>query len=232
MSRYTISHRTKAVKAIFTLLIMMGLNGCFLPDKEKSSPPTGGLVLIHQSPMLPELEVFVDGTLLTTLKNGDVSDSFDLEALDHEISFRFTGAAEDFATTELITFYDQQVHVLALSGTFDLPEIIEVTRPLPDLLPDEHWISVLDLSDRLDGFKLFQNREELLLLPQENVLSEFISVVADPEVRLSLSDIGGASIVDESPRVAFLGMDASLILIRPVVGEDDYYMIDAIPLLR
>ena len=232
MFSHLLSSKTRALQVISMLLITMGLTGCFLPDKQTDAPPTGALVLIHQSPMLPELEVFINGTLLTTLSNGEISDSFDLEAIDHEISFRFTGASEDFATTELITFYDQQVHVLALSGTFDLPEIIEVTRPLPELLADEHWISVLDLSDRLDGFKLFQGREEVLLLPQEELLSEFIAVVADPEVRLSLSDISGASIVDTSPRVSFLGMDATLIVIRPIIDEDDYYMIDTIPLLR
>jgi hypothetical protein len=231
MFSYLLFRKTRIIPSFF-ILVLLGLTGCQLPDKETDSPPIGSLVLLHQSSMLPELEIFVDGTLLTSLNYGEISDVFDLDAIDHEISFRFSGAAEDFATTELITFYDQQVHVIALSGTFDLPEIVEVTRPLPDLLPDEHWISVLDLSDRLEGFKLFQNQDDILLLPQEELLSEFISVVADTSARLSISDISGASLVDVSPRVPLLGMDASLIVIRPLIDEDDYYMIDTIPLVR
>jgi hypothetical protein len=231
MFSYLLFRKIRIIPSLF-VLVLLGLTGCQLPDKETDSPPIGSLVLLHQSSMLPELEIFVDGALLTSLNYGEISDAFDLDAIDHEISFRFSGAAEDFATTELITFYDQQVHVIALSGTFDLPEIVEVTRPLPDLLPDEHWISVLDLSDRLEGFKLFQNQDDILLLPQEELLSEFISVVADPNARLSISDISGASLVDVSPRVPLLGMDASLIVIRPLIDEDDYYMIDTIPLVR
>ena len=227
-----ISHNSSILKALLSLLLVWSLTGCLLPKDQKESTPIGGLVLIHQSPMLPEVDVYVDDTLLTTLAFEEISESFDIEATDHVISFRFPGAAQDFETTELITFYDQQVHVLALSGTFDTPEVIEVTRPLPDLLPDEHWVSILDLSDRLDGFKLFKDREEILLLPQEELLSEFFPILADPEVRLSLSDISGVSIVDMNPQASFLAMDASLIVIRPILDEDDYYMIDTIPLLR
>lgn len=217
--------------SLFFLLFTLGLHGCVLPNEEEAIP-TGSLVVIHQNPQLPKMDVYVDDILSMSLSYGEISTPLDLDAIDHQISFRLEGAPMDFASTEMIPFVDQQVHVIALTGTLDLPEIIDVTRPIPDAEEGEHWFAVLDLSERLEGFKVFKDREEVLLLPQEEYLSAFINLIAEDSVRFSLSDTGGASIVDMNLQASLEPQGASLLVIRPILEEDDYYTLDLISLFR
>lgn len=211
-----LSHKTYT----YYLLVLSSLlmSSCF-DEISNEEDPKAYLRVIHNNSQLPNLDIIVDGERISTVDNGEISTTLDLELGSHQIKVRNEGASKSL-DLEVSIDMEQQDYVVAVSGTFEEPTLIAYDRTLPALEEGIHWVGLFDLTRILPAAALYRESDKLFDLPIDNHVAGFVELSADDRNEtLSVILNQGGAICNPPLTEMFNDRDASIIVIREL--EDD-----------
>ena len=212
-SRDRIFSRHHFISMCASLLIALGVSGCFPPDEDEPDPPRLAAVqVIHQNLQQGEVEVLFDGVLLMSVSFNSSRAAVEIPVSEGVFSFRQAGAPSHFFETEVFTLNEDQVYTFALvDERIDEDQVLNLTAAPPQGEEGIHWVRFVNLSD-VDEGSIYRGQVLVETLPLDENPSAFTSVESAAETQFSITSGTGAPL-DILPDVRLPSGGASIFII-------------------
>ena len=197
--KYVHVHPSKGRRLFMTLcvslLIALGMSGCFAPNDDPDPPRLAAVQVTHQNLQQGSVEVLFDGVPIISVSFGATQEAVEIPIAEGKFSFRQAGAPSHFFETEVFNLVEDQVYTFALVGeSINEDLVLNLTAAPPQGEDDIHWVRFVNLSSLDDGV-IFRGQTQVETLPLDENPSAFTSVESAAETQFSISSGAGVPLV-------------------------------------
>jgi hypothetical protein len=191
----TLVGRRHLISICTSLLIALGVSGCFAPNDEPDPPRLAGVQVTHQNLQQGEVEVLFDDVPIMSVSFGATQAAIEIPVAEGKFSFRQAGAPSHFFETEVFNLAQDQVYTFALVSE-DINEdlVLNLTAAPPQGEDDIHWVRFVNLSGVDDGV-IYRGQAQVETLPLDENPSAFTSVESAAQTQFSISSGMGVPLV-------------------------------------
>ena len=117
------------------------------------------LWVLHNAEGLANIEVYLDERFVVDVAPGERSVPIGTSLGAHTLTFRSSGSTQVLLTHELSELSARSSLVVVRGDESEL-ELLEVSRPLPEVSPKEHALEIVDLSGLMTEFSVLLSGQD------------------------------------------------------------------------